>query len=181
MMASRFRGKISRWVDSLEQKFRRATSTVEVFVSHRATGVPASGAARHRRKVVIVMMIAAMVATPASVFAWISDGGTILPALNDGAAGVRVSVESLGMTTTAEAARGASDGPGVVEARNRAAFESYQARLADYKAKEAAYQADKKAREEAYAASLAAHQSRVADWEARVKACKSGDRSQCAH
>jgi hypothetical protein len=78
-----------------------------------------------------------------------------------------------------------------VGARNRAAFETYQAQMADYQAKTAAAQADEKAARDAYAASLAAHQAQVeavaqkraadmADWEARVRACQSGQRSQCA-
>ena len=79
-----------------------------------------------------------------------------------------------------------------VAARNRAAFESYQAQMADYEARKAAIEAQTKADDEAYAASLAAHQAEVdelarknaadiADWKRRVEACKSGDRSQCAH
>jgi tetratricopeptide (TPR) repeat protein len=78
-----------------------------------------------------------------------------------------------------------------VAARNAAAYEAYQAQSAAYEARLAAIEADKKAGEEAYAASLAAHQARIeameqqraaimADWEARVVACKSGDRSKCA-
>jgi hypothetical protein len=78
-----------------------------------------------------------------------------------------------------------------IESRNKAAFETYQAQMADYHAKVAAIEAEKKSNDEAYAASLAAHQAEVealkqkhaadmADWERRVQACKSGDRSQCA-
>ncbi len=79
-----------------------------------------------------------------------------------------------------------------VAARNRAAFETYQTQMADYEAKKAAIAEQTKANDEAYAASLAAHQAQVdevarktaadmADWQRRVAACKSGDRSQCAH
>lgn len=79
-----------------------------------------------------------------------------------------------------------------VAARNRAAFETYQAQMADYDAKKAAIEVQAKADNEAYAADLAAHQAEVddlarknaaaiADWKGRVAACKSGDRSQCAH
>jgi len=78
-----------------------------------------------------------------------------------------------------------------VGARNRAAFETYQAQMADYQAKTAAAQADEKAARDAYEASLAARQAQVealdqqraaamTDWEARVRACQGGQRSQCA-
>jgi len=79
-----------------------------------------------------------------------------------------------------------------VAARNRAAFETYQTQMADYEAKKAAIEEQTKANDELYAASLVAHQAQVdelarknvadiADWHRRVEACKSGDRSQCAH
>ena len=78
-----------------------------------------------------------------------------------------------------------------VAARNRAAFAAHQAQEAQYEAAKAAIAADAKAANDAYAAALAAHQTEVdaldqrhaaamADWEARVKACKAGDRTQCA-
>lgn len=78
-----------------------------------------------------------------------------------------------------------------VAARNRAAFADHQAQVAEYEAAKAAIAANAKAANDAYAASLAAHQAAIdaidrkqaadmADWQARVKACKSGDRSQCA-
>ncbi|MDQ2860787.1 MAG: hypothetical protein M3T55_08685 [Pseudomonadota bacterium] len=83
-------------------------------------------------------------------------------------------------------------GVDAIAARNRAAFETYLAQVADYEAKKAAIAEQTKANDEAYAASLVAHQAQVdelarknatdiADWKRRVEACKSGDRSQCAH
>jgi hypothetical protein len=74
-----------------------------------------------------------------------------------------------------------------VAARNAAVDSQAAAAQADYQAQLAAGEARKASDAQAYAAQMAAYQvtrqqvaAARAAWEARVKACKAGDRSQCA-
>jgi hypothetical protein len=63
-----------------------------------------------------------------------------------------------------------------IEAQNQAAQATYQTQLT-------AYEQEKRAQQAAYDAALAAHDAQVAAdmaaWQARVRACKGGDTSQC--
>jgi hypothetical protein len=78
-----------------------------------------------------------------------------------------------------------------VAARNAAVTAELQASQANYRMELVAYGRTKDANAQAYAAQMAAYQASVqaqqaqaaaaqAAWQAAVKACKAGDRSQCA-
>lgn len=66
-----------------------------------------------------------------------------------------------------------------VRARNDKAKAEFEAEQAAYKAAQAAYQAQVKATKAAAAKAQREHERNMAEWEARVAACKAGDYAKC--